>query len=115
MSPWPDSARHVSRRELDRQLETQLNEAVKPLLELTPRVRLRLGFDDPITKECVEIAICVNMMTAAARHRRNGTRSIEEAIHTGIAAWERMVEASIAFSVAATDRAGAALPPSAEQ
>jgi hypothetical protein len=94
---------------VDQETESELSEAVKPLALLTPRIRLRLGADDPITKTCRDIEVAAKMMRQAAFERRTGLAR-DDPIEKAEVALGRMLEATDAFFAAASERAGALIP-----
>lgn len=92
------------------ELNEQLTDAERPLAKLTPRVRLRLGADDPVTASCVEARAAVDHMRDVAFARRIKRDDEERARDRAAEAWGRMLDATQAFFAAAVERAEAARP-----
>lgn len=91
---------------LDQENEEKLYEAVKPLALLTPRIVLRLGIDDAITKTYIDIEEAAGMMQNAAFQRRTRPFDAEKSTEEAEAAHTQMLSATGAFFVAAAERAG---------
>jgi hypothetical protein len=95
---------------VDQNTEHALDEVVRSLALLTPRIRLRLGADDAITKACVDIEAAATAMRGAALERRIRLSNAGEAIEKAADAQGRMQQATQAFFAVASGRAGALIP-----
>jgi hypothetical protein len=105
----PPSYKDLSK--LEPELQVKLEEAVQPLTLLTPRIRLRLGADDAITKTCEEIEAAAGSMSRAVFEYRIRSSDTGKALEIAAEAIGGMTEATQAFFALASERAGALIPP----
>jgi hypothetical protein len=87
-------------------LDETLEEARGPLTRLSPRLRVRLGSDDPVTMAFVEVGKAIDEMRSVVFARRIGSFDEAQAFEKARAAWLHLWEAVQAFFVTAVERTG---------